>query len=811
MTVRPSPSSDLFSHPDTLLRDHLARVAAANRVACLETSTDFSAYGLSADAVTEVAELLGWCHDFGKASRYFQEYLFARDPAIRRRLKALPETRHGLISALFCYHCLRSRTWTGHPAMNETLPYIGFLAVLRHHGNLGDFATELRSVHEESCVPVRRQIDAIDRSAVLEAYDGFVPRETVALFLDDLPAIIVEFERGRGRARRVLSKQADVAYEIFCSFLYSVLISSDKEAASGLRVARPLDAPAPDAVDRYRSACGFETPRDRIGEIRNEIYEAVIGRVPALDLDRRIYSLNAPTGTGKTLAGLSFALKLRERLRRERGFTPRIIYSLPFISIIDQNFAVFEKVLAGEGGAPATDVLLKHHGLADVSFARSAPSEDEVEDPDPLDDLFLIEGWNAEVIVTTFVQLFHTLLSNRNRALRKYHRIANAIVILDEIQSIPHQYWLLLNRLFLAFAECLHTTFVLMTATQPYIFEGRGEVCELVEGRTDFFSAFDRLDLRPVLAPMSVDRFVEKLQAEIGAQPDRDFLIVLNTITSSQRVFRELAGRARPGDRYVYLSTMVIPNERLRRIREVREDHGPRTVIVSTQLIEAGVDIDVDVVYRDFAPLDSLNQVAGRCNRNFGGTRGKVTVVMLHDERGRNFYEYIYRDPLLTDLTRQLLEGREEIPESTFFALIDSYYWAVRERMSDDASERLLGSCADLAYAEIGRFALIEEAPWKLDLFVAVDDRAQALWERFQAMKAIPDRLERKRAFLPFRREFVEYVISVPARYRDLIGYTEAWGLGYLSLGEVAAGIGYDTVLGFVGEAAGDSAGTLTL
>jgi CRISPR-associated endonuclease/helicase Cas3 len=122
--------------------------------------------------------------------------------------------------------------------------------------------------------------------------------------------------------------------------------------------------------------------------------------------------LNVPTGTGKTLTSLSFALKLRDRLKNERNFTPRIIYALPFLSIIDQNYDVFEDVVTQGGTLKDSRLLLKHHHLADVSY-KIEDKDDEFYKAD--ESLLLLEGWNAEIIVTTFWQYFYTLFSNKNQ------------------------------------------------------------------------------------------------------------------------------------------------------------------------------------------------------------------------------------------------------------------------------------------------------------------------------------------------------------------------------------------------------------
>jgi len=135
----------------------------------------------------------------------------------------------------------------------------------------------------------------------------------------------------------------------------------------------------------------------------------------------------------------------------------------------------------------------------------------------------MIEGWNSEIIVTTFMQMFHTMISNRNRSLRKFHNIANSIIILDEVQSIPHKYWLLLKELIFAISKYFNTYFIFVTATQPLIFnEEKGEISELVENKNRYFEQFDRIELQYHPDPIHIEVFKEQIQK------DDDKVLLLN-------------------------------------------------------------------------------------------------------------------------------------------------------------------------------------------------------------------------------------------------------------------------------------------
>ncbi|SNQ62608.1 CRISPR-associated helicase Cas3' [Candidatus Methanoperedens nitratireducens] len=516
-----------------------------------------------------------------------------------------------------------------------------------------------------------------------------------------------------------------------------------------------------------------------------------MGELKTLNLNNNIYSLNVPTGTGKTLTVLSFSLKLREKIRKEINFTPKIIYSLPFLSIIDQNFKVFEEVFEKvQGKTPTTDILLKHHHLSDIFYETEEKSDYETPE-----SLLLIEGWNAEIIVTTFIQLFHTLISNKNRSLRKCHNIINSIVILDEVQSIPHEYWLLFKEVISLFSKCFNTYFVFVTATQPLIFdESKNEIVELVKNKKTYFDRFDRIELIPNIEPMILDDFEEIVKKDVEANNSKNFLIVLNTINSSKNVYQYLKSLKIPDTKLYYLSTNITPYQRLERINEIK-DNKDRKIIVSTQLIEAGVDIDVDIVYRDFSPMDSINQVSGRCNRNYtDGKKGLVKLFILKDEN-KEFYRYIY-SPFLIDKTRDVLkEAPERISENYFLTLSNNYFKKIKDSGSDDESDSILSFVKKLEFEQLCKnFKLIQDDYYKIDVYIELDYFAKAVWNQYKAIRELKNPLDRKNEFLKIKKDFYEYVISIPKNKAP--NPENETGIAYISIEELKDR--YDTEIGFI-------------
>ena len=801
-------SCNLYSHPDKLLKEHLSNVGCSSRETLSLKEIDLSDLELKKDVLVDLSYLIGVCHDLGKATEYFQNYIKETDEKKRMQMKSRPETKHGLLSAIFTYFVLREYL-KDQQALNESLcdilSVIGYLIVKRHHGNLKDARSEVLDLREdEDLVVLGRQIQSIDLNEVKKVYRDLFKLD-LSYFFSHYQDIVKDILRKKKRIRR-LKEEKNIQYSLITQLLYSVLLNSDKVDASGIQMDRNRGEISSDLVDAYKVIEGYNEPEGKINIIRNSIYDDVISTVGGLNLEQKIYSLNVPTGTGKTLTSLSFALKLRDKLKTEKGFTPKIIYSLPFMSIIDQNFDVFEDVFEKVSGEPpTTDILLKHHHLADIFFETK---DNEFE---TTESLFLIEGWNSEIIVTTFVQFFHTLISNKNRALRKYHNIVNSIVILDEVQSIPHEYWLLFKELISVFSKCFNTYFIFVTATQPLIFEPETEITELVKDKTKYFNEFDRIELIPVLEITPFDEFKEIVRKETEKNKGKDFLIVLNTINSSKELYEHLKSFETEKTSYYYLSTNIIPKERLSRIGNIKTNKG-RKIIVSTQLIEAGVDIDVDIVYRDFSTLDSINQVAGRCNRNYRNDEmGLVKVFVLMDTNSKKYYQYIYGDkPILIDKTYQVLKSFSKINEPLFLEITNEYYMKVKDAMSNDESEKMVSYLFDLKFESLQKnFRLIKQDYEKVDVFIELDDDAKRIWQIYQGIQEENNLFERRKLFLEIKKKFYDYVISVPEKFRNQVGFDEKMGIGRISKIEIDQGNGYDPETGFKRDSPGS--GTLIL
>ena len=538
-------------------------------------------------------------------------------------------------------------------------------------------------------------------------------------------------------------------------------------------------------VEEYVSTLKGNSPID---ELRKRAFEEV--KAFEVDTKEHFYTLTLPTGYGKTLMGLLFALKLKGEIEKETGKGVRLIYSLPFLSIIDQNAKVFEEVLIPLG----ENIVVKHHHLALGEYLKQKGEDYEL-------TRLLVEAWNAPVVVTTFVQLFHTLLASTNSNARRFNKLSNSVVLVDEVQALPPEYWYLFEKYLKEVAEKLNTYFVFTTATQPYLVEGK----EVIQNRELYFNSVNRykVELNPEKTPFG--EFLENLKPRGGT------LYIMNTVKSSQKLFKHLTENLEiPKGEVAYLSASLTPKDRQRRLYELKK--GKYRFAVSTQVVEAGVDIDFPNVVRDFAPLDALIQSAGRCNRNFTFEKGTFEVVHLMDDNDRSFASYIY-DPILLKTTLELLLKEKPKDERELTRLVEEYFNLLKELKSKDTSRELLEKLETLNFKDIPcrkkkdknknkGFCFFEDEPYKRDVFIQTDQKAVDIWN---AAKGIIRRLrerkidlfEAKKEFELLKGAFYGYVVSVNVE-KNKPPFDEELNIYYVPLEELRSY--YDPYVGFISE-----------
>ena len=761
----------LKSHPDRLLNDHLNGVYRIAIKQFDKVKCDFPNF--KRDELREVISVASLFHDFGKATTFFQEYL--KNPNILSNTDNRMKRRHGLISAMVTYQILKSLF-----PDNSILPVFGFIIVRRHHGDLEDYRKLLIISDEDlrNCQIQAEHINYEELQQIIKTCD--VGKE-----------LIYDFQYRDMRELRRKDREFSTEHYFAINLLYSILLQADKtDAILNDDIVRESKLLMSKDVCNYKN--GFNNnPENPIDSIRENAFQSVEKTIENLDKSERILSINIPTGSGKTITSLNAALKLCEKFGNDH-----VVYCLPFTSVIDQNYKVFDEIRKSANLSEDSGVLLKHHHLTDICY-YSVADENVVREYSPNEALHLIEGWESRIIVTTFVQFMYSLISYKNASLRKFHRLSNAVIILDEVQSIPHHYWKLINKMLSKMAEWLNSRIVLVTATMPLIFsEQDGEIKELVSEKRKMFTDLNRIELdvsNLKNEKMEWNEFCESAKNLVNDNPTKSILFVMNTIRSAKELFL-LFSELEISYNLEFLSAHIIPKHRLHRIDNIKNRKPDKPIlVVSTQLVEAGVDIDLDIVVRDFAPLDSIFQTCGRCNRESrNGVKGKVILFSLKDSNDW-IPSGIYKN-FLKQKTKKVLDGKNIIPESEFFKLANDYFQEVQIGGSQTQSDNLLEKIEKLKYRDGDQaieMKLIDDN-YTSSVFIEFDNEAVQFWNKYLQVLDMEGGFEKNSALKQARRNLAEYIINVPKKCLP-DGYDD--GIYYLCKDQIKEF--YDPITGF--------------
>ena len=530
-----------------LVRDHLSQVA--------EMAASFAgSFGASDWAYTA-----GLAHDLGKYSVEFQNRILRNGPKVDHSTAgaSVIAKELGLIPLSYC--------------------------VAGHHGGLPDAGSQVDGTGLFGRLRKAERGEVPDFSAY---------RKEIRLSKPEPPKLLLD--------SALAKNTADQSYSIqfLIRMLFSCLVDADflcTEEFMNNGAREPLQHVAMEILaNRLEDVLsGFRPPVNELGALRCSVSDDCL---KAAKGPKGLYSLTAPTGSGKTYALMRFALQ-----HACLHGMARVICAEPYTSIIEQNAQVYRDVLGGEN-------VLEHHSGFDFDG-------DEFSGNDLGARLRLAaENWDAPVIVTTNVQLFESLYANKTSRCRKLHNLANSVIVLDEAQMIPTGFLAPCIRALAELVKHYGCTVLLSSATQPAIekqFEGLGLRCsEIISDTKELFDALKRVSYRS-LGPVTDDELVSLLVSNDQA------LCIVNSRKQARALYEGICDRRGDSAALFHLTTLMYPEHRKRVLMTVRKlvSNNEPCLLVATSLVEAGVDLDFPVVFRGVAGIDSMVQAAGRCNR----------------------------------------------------------------------------------------------------------------------------------------------------------------------------------------------------
>lgn len=597
------------TRPVTLqsLRDHL--IGAAKLAQSFEKEFD---------ALAGTATLL---HDVGKATEQFQRYLLNGEG---QRGSVIHAWQGAFIVDDIDAQSARAKI------VQEILE----MAIAKHHGELPD------CVDLDDMTTFFDQFRPDNKADTRFSYNE-VKKNLPHLHLDvhrNFDAATAEFNMflaAFGNSRKSLKNKNNGSFflGLLLKYVYSRLVDADRLDAAAFETQTPhvpYTAQWDELIKHFETNITAFDTSTAIDRFRNDVSQACLH---AADKPTGIYRLSVPTGGGKTLASLNFALHHAKKTGKKH-----IIYVIPYLSITSQTVQSFKYILDLPDD---NDVLLEHYSNAGVTDDIT-DGDITIESAQEQIRRTATERWDSPIIVTTMVQFLETVMSARSTKLRKFHNMADSVIIFDEIQALPVNAINLFNETVSFLSTILNTTILLCSATQPLLERTKRQNLALAKDPNLItmpkrgINHMRRTNIIASCEPKTLDQFADIIFEQ--AQRNGSCLAIVNLKSEAKAIYRRLVQMN--VDRHitiVHLSTSMCGKHRNKRINDVKQllSSEQPVICVSTQLIEAGVDISFNCVVRAMAGLDSILQAAGRCNRNGKSpTPRPVYVYPIADEKG---------------------------------------------------------------------------------------------------------------------------------------------------------------------------------
>lgn len=561
--------------------------------------------------VSDIAYIAGLAHDLGKYSQEFQQRLEGKRIHID----------HSTAGAKELQHLLKG---TPQEAFTTLLAY----SIIGHHSGLLDYGDET-DLAGDGTVVARLKTDVCNYSAYNSELD-----------LSNLPF-------PQRLHIRPMKGKLGFSLSFLTRIVYSALVDADfQETQEYMQGKKPRGEH--DAIPTLRDKLNvhlrqFDNPTSDINRKRTETLKACCEKAQEKP---GFFRLTVPTGGGKTLASMAFALNhaATHGLRR-------VIYVIPYTTIIEQNAAVFKDILGEEN-------VLEHHSNFDWEQKKREVKEsvDDLTNSTYAKLKLAAENWDIPIVVTTNVQFFESLFASKSSRCRKLHNIAQSVIIFDEAQMLPREYMLPAMSAVWELVTNYGASAVFCTATQPnlerFLPEGT-QLTELAPEPQELFDFYRRVEVKNI-GTLPDDELLGRLNAHEQA------LCIVNTRRHASGLFGGLQGEGN-----YHLSTLMCPAHRKQKLAEIRKRLEPESKqpcrVVSTTVMEAGIDLDFPVGYRALTGLDSINQAAGRVNREM---KRSVSEMFVFEPKS----EFVMRTPRYisqaVEISRRVLREYSEAPIS---------------------------------------------------------------------------------------------------------------------------------------------------
>lgn len=550
--------------------------------------------------ISKVCGLAALLHDLGKYSDAFQDY-------IRRATAGEKVTRgevdHATAGGRLLFDMLKGTSVT-----KQLLAEIVSNAIISHHGNLHDYVSG-----EESPFLKRVEMKTLEEYELCKYrfFDEVMSESDLNRYVESAHLEMLEYFKRIGQKTSVST--------FLTKFIFSVLLDADRTNTRQFETNQPEYTLMSDftvymkRLEDYISHLGKKTSATPINLLRQQMSNQCREHAKQ---PSGIYTLSIPTGGGKTLASLRYALDHSILYNKQR-----IIYVVPFTTIIEQNAQVTRDVLN-------TQEVVEHHSNV---IRSDNVSDDEINLQAKLN--LAKDNWDAPIIFTTMVQYLNTFYAKGNRNTRRMHHLSDAVIIFDEVQKVPTKCVSLFNESLNYLKTGMNTSVLLCTATQPALdFVKRRLVNdgEIISNLPMVSDSFKRTEIEVLVEEYDTEKLSVLLQDR--AAEHKSILVILNTKPVVRKLYESLKTTFQEEELF-HLSTSMCAAHRKDLLKTITErlKENQRVVCISTQLIEAGVDVSFPCVIRSYAGLDSIAQAAGRCNRH-GELEISTVYVVNHIE-----------------------------------------------------------------------------------------------------------------------------------------------------------------------------------